>query len=89
MGPSDGQRRAAAGRWRTPAGSCVTTPLLEWTAAQIAALRGDWPAAAAAVQTPSSVTSEYEMMVIPTLLARAQIAEAEADYAKVRGWSSR
>ena len=68
----------------TTSGIVVTTPLLEWTAAQIAALRGDWPAAASAVQTASSVTSEYEMMVIPTLLARAQIAEAEADYAKVR-----
>jgi DNA-binding NarL/FixJ family response regulator len=68
----------------TTSGIVVTTPLLEWTAAQIAALRGDWPAAASAVQTASSVTSEYEMMVLPTLLARAQIAEAEADYAKVR-----
>jgi ATP/maltotriose-dependent transcriptional regulator MalT len=65
-------------------GIVVTTPLLEWTAAQIAALRGDWPAAASAVHTASSVTSEYEMMVIPTVLARAQIAEAQADYAKVR-----
>ena len=65
-------------------GIVVTTPLLEWTAAQIGALRGDWPAAASAVRTASSVTSDYEMMVIPTVLARAQIAEAEADYAKVR-----
>jgi DNA-binding CsgD family transcriptional regulator len=65
-------------------GIVVTTPLLEWTAAQISALRGDWPAAAAAAQSASAVTSDYEMMVIPTLLARAQIAEAEADYAKVR-----
>lgn len=65
-------------------GIVVTTPLLEWTAAQIAALRGDWAAAAAASQAASAVTSEYDMMVIPTLLAGAQIAEAEADYAKVR-----
>ena len=65
-------------------GIVVTTPLLEWTAAQIGALRGDWPAAASAVRTASSVTSDYEMMVIPTMLARAQIAEAEADYAQVR-----
>ncbi|MET0896501.1 MAG: LuxR C-terminal-related transcriptional regulator [Mycobacterium sp.] len=64
-------------------GIVVTTPLLEWTAAQIAALRGDWPAAAAAVGAASAGTGDYEMMVIPTLLARAQIAEAEADYAKV------
>ena len=31
-----------------------------------------------------AVTQDYEMMRIPTLLARAQIAEAEADYARVR-----
>lgn len=65
-------------------GIVVTTPLLEWTAAQIGALRGDWSAAASAVRTASAVTSDYEMMVIPTVLAQAQIAEAEADYAKVR-----
>jgi DNA-binding CsgD family transcriptional regulator len=65
-------------------GIAVTTPLLEWTAAQIAALRGDWPAATSALRAASAVTGDYEMMVIPTILARAQIAEAEADYAKVR-----
>ena len=65
-------------------GIAVTTPLLEWTAAQIAALRGDWPAATSALRSASAVTGDYEMMVIPTILARAQIAEAEADYAKVR-----
>ncbi len=65
-------------------GIVVTTPLLEWTAAQVGALRGDWPAAEAAVRAASAVTGDYEMMVIPTVLAQAQIAEAEADYAKVR-----
>ena len=65
-------------------GIVVTTPLLEWTAAQIGALRGDWSAAAAAARAADAVTGDYEMMVIPTVLARAQIAEAEADYAKVR-----
>ncbi|KAA0087139.1 helix-turn-helix transcriptional regulator [Mycolicibacterium sp. P9-64] len=67
----------------TASGIVVTTPLLEWTAAQIGALRGDWAAAASALQTATSVNGDYEMMVIPTVLARAQIAEAEADYAKV------
>lgn len=65
-------------------GIVVTTPLLEWTAAQISALRGDWAAATAATQAASVVTGDYAMMVIPTLLARAQVAEAEADYPKVR-----
>ncbi len=65
-------------------GIVVTTPLLEWTAAQIGALRGDWAAAASAAQAASALAGDYPMMVIPSLLARAQIAEAEADYAKVR-----
>jgi DNA-binding CsgD family transcriptional regulator len=64
-------------------GIVLVTPLLEWTAAQIAALRGDWPAATAAVQATSAITGDYEIMLIPTILARAQIAEAEADYTKV------
>ncbi len=65
-------------------GIVVTTPLLEWTAAQIGALRGDWAAAASAAQAAAAPAGDYPMMVIPALLARAQIAEAEADYAKVR-----
>jgi ATP/maltotriose-dependent transcriptional regulator MalT len=65
-------------------GIAVTTPILEWTAAQIAGLRGDWGAAGAAVRAAAAVTGDYELMVIPTVLARAQLAEAEADYAKVR-----
>jgi DNA-binding CsgD family transcriptional regulator len=64
-------------------GIVLTTPLLEWTAAQISVLRGDWPAASAAARVSSPITGDYEMMLIPTLLARAQIAEAEADYTKV------
>lgn len=65
-------------------GIVVTTPLLEWTAAQIGALRGDWAAATSAAQAAAAPAGDYPMMVIPALLARAQIAEAEADYAKVR-----
>ena len=64
-------------------GIVLVTPLLEWTAAQIAALQGDWPAATSAVRTSSAITGDYEIMLIPTLLARAQIAEAEADYTTV------
>jgi len=68
----------------TSSGIVVVTPLLEWTAAQIHALRGDWAAATAAVQAADVVTQDYEMMQIPNVLARAQIAEAEADYGRVR-----
>ncbi len=65
-------------------GIVLATPLLEWTAAQVHALRGDWSYAASAAQAADAVTGDYEMMRIPTLLARAHIAEAQADYAKVR-----
>ncbi|CAJ1584745.1 helix-turn-helix transcriptional regulator [[Mycobacterium] wendilense] len=64
-------------------GIVVVTPLLEWTATQIHAMRGDWSAAAQAVRAADVVTQDYEMMQIPLVLARAQIAEAEADYARV------
>lgn len=65
-------------------GIVIVTPMLEWTATQIHALRGDWTAAAATARAADVVTQDYEMMRIPALLARAQIAEAEADYARVR-----
>ena len=65
-------------------GIVLATPLLAWTAAQVHALRGDWETAATAVRAADAVTQDYPLMQIPTLLARGQIAEAEADYAKVR-----
>jgi DNA-binding CsgD family transcriptional regulator len=65
-------------------GIVLATPLLQWTAAQVHALRGSWADAASAVQAADSVTQDYEMMQLPTVLARGLIAEAEADYPKVR-----
>ncbi|BBX67126.1 helix-turn-helix transcriptional regulator [Mycolicibacterium psychrotolerans] len=65
-------------------GIVLVTPLLEWTAGQIAALRGDWDAAAEAARTAAVCTGEYAMMRIPTLLLQGQIAEAHADYPAVR-----
>lgn len=65
-------------------GIVVTTPLLEWTAAQISALRGDVIAATSAARAAAAPAGDYAIMAIPTVLARAQIAEAEADYPKVR-----
>lgn len=74
-----------AGRALTASsGIVLVSPLLEWTAAQVHSLRGNWAAAEAAVRNAETVTQDYEMMRIPTLLAKAQVAEAEADYAKVR-----
>lgn len=75
----------AAGRALTASsGIVLAAPILEWAAAQIYSLRGNWPAAEAAVRNAEAVTQDYEMMRIPTLLAKAHIAEAEADYGKVR-----
>ena len=65
-------------------GIVLVTPLLEWTAGQIAALRGDWDAAAEAARAASAGPGEYAMMRIPTLLLNGQIAEAHADYPAVR-----
>lgn len=65
-------------------GIVLTTPLLEWTAGQIAALRGDWAAAEAAAREASAGNGEYEIMRIPMLLLRAQIAEVHSDYATAR-----
>lgn len=64
-------------------GIVIVTPLLEWTAAQVHALRGDWAEAHDAVRGTDVETQDYEMMRIPTILSRAHVAEAEADYAKV------
>lgn len=65
-------------------GIVLITPLLEWTAGQIAALRGDWDAADEAANSASDGPDEYAMMRIPGALLRAHIAEARADYAAVR-----
>lgn len=65
-------------------GIVLVTPLLEWTATQIHALRGDFGAAQAAVRAADTVTQGYEMMGLATHLARAHVFEAEADYAGVR-----
>jgi DNA-binding CsgD family transcriptional regulator len=65
-------------------GIVLATPLLQWTAAEVHALRGNWADAATAVRVADAVTQDYELMRLPTLHARARIAGAEADYAKVR-----
>jgi DNA-binding CsgD family transcriptional regulator len=62
----------------------LATPLLSWTAAHVYALRGDWAAASATLCTADKVVQDYQLMQIPMLLARGHVAEAEADYAKVR-----
>lgn len=67
---------AASGIW-------LVVPLMEWTAAQIHGLRGDWQAADQAVAGAQVPEGSYPMMQAPALLARAVRAEAAADYGKV------
>lgn len=64
-------------------GAALIMPLLQWTAMQIHALRGDWDAAAEASRRGDSGARDYEIMRVPTALGRAAIAEARADYAGV------
>ena len=64
-------------------GAALIVPLLQWTAMQIHALRGDWAAAASSSRRGDSGARDYEIMRIPTALGRAAIAEARADYAGV------
>ncbi|PXW30906.1 UNVERIFIED_CONTAM: LuxR family transcriptional regulator [Williamsia faeni] len=64
-------------------GIVLATPLLEWTAAQVHVLRGSWDLAGDALRAAEAVTQDYEIMRAPALIARAQIAEANADYGAV------
>ncbi|EGD53368.1 LuxR C-terminal-related transcriptional regulator [Gordonia neofelifaecis] len=74
---------AQSNRVGAASGITLATPLADWTAAQIHCLRGDPTAAEDAVTHSSRLAGDYEIMQIPLLLARAQIAEAAADYNKV------
>ena len=64
-------------------GMTLVGPLLWWTRAQVLALRGDWDGAEAALRSGEAGARDYEIMRVPACLARAQLAEARADYAGV------
>ena len=64
-------------------GAALIRPLLQWTATQIHALRGDWDAAADSARLGNAGARDYEIMRVPSALAHAAIAEARADYAAV------
>jgi DNA-binding CsgD family transcriptional regulator len=64
-------------------GIVLAGPLLHWTAVQVHALRGDWDLADAALRRADAGAQDYEIMRVPACLARAQVAEAQADYAGV------
>ncbi len=58
----------------------LVRPLAHWTGAQTHALRGNWDAAHEHLQRASVAAHTYEVMLIPSCLAQAQCAEAQADY---------
>lgn len=64
-------------------GHDLVAPLLHWTAAQVHSLRGEWERAEAAIRAADVGVHTYEIMRIPSCLARAHHAEARADYAAV------
>ncbi|GGR66816.1 LuxR family transcriptional regulator [Nocardioides luteus] len=74
----------AAGRaLAAESGIALVTPMLEWTATETHLLRGDWDEAARAARAAESCAQGYEIMRVPTLLARARIAEARSDFRAV------
>ena len=64
-------------------GMALMAPLLQWTAAQIHALRGDWGPAEEALRHGDAGALDYSIMRVPAALARAHQAEARADYPAV------
>ncbi|MET7701464.1 AAA family ATPase [Streptomyces sp. NPDC005485] len=61
----------------------LVRPMVHWTGAQIHALRGDWEAADHHVGEAGADLHHYEIMLVPSCLARAQVAEARGDYDRV------
>ncbi|WP_405845152.1 AAA family ATPase [Streptomyces sp. NBC_01518] len=61
----------------------LARPLVHWTGAQLHALRGDWEAAEHHMGEAVTAPHHYEVMLIPSCLARAQVAEARGDYERV------
>lgn len=64
-------------------GQALIVPLLQWTATQIHALRGDWVAASDSARRGDAGARDYAIMRVPAALAHAAVAEARADYPAV------
>ncbi|MEB3369855.1 LuxR C-terminal-related transcriptional regulator [Saccharopolyspora mangrovi] len=60
-------------------GILVTGPLLRWTEAAVHALRGDFDEAEDVLLRSATGAGDYQIMRVPSLLARAHLAEARAD----------
>ncbi|MEV0185949.1 AAA family ATPase [Streptomyces sp. NPDC050625] len=60
----------------------LVRPLVHWTGAQIHALRGEWETAERHLGEAAASAHHYEIMLVPSCLARAQVAEARGDYTR-------
>ncbi|WP_436694193.1 LuxR C-terminal-related transcriptional regulator [Geodermatophilus sp. CPCC 205506] len=58
-------------------------PLVHWTGAQVHALRGEPDAADRHLRLGAAAEHDYAVMTVPTLLARAAVAEAASDFPAV------
>lgn len=77
-------RTATEGRALVDAsGIVLTRPMFGWTLVQVHALRGDREAARLALRDAESAPQDYAAMRVPTLLARAALAEARSDHEAV------
>lgn len=65
------------------AGIVLAGPLMHWTAVAVHALRGEWGLAEDALRRADAGPHDYEIMRVPSYLARAHMAEARADSAGV------
>ncbi|WP_425839582.1 AAA family ATPase [Streptomyces fractus] len=61
----------------------LVRPLVHWTAAQIHALRGDAAAADHHLGEALADVHPYACMLVPSCLARAQVAESRGEYERV------
>ncbi|MGQ4618886.1 LuxR C-terminal-related transcriptional regulator [Nocardia sp. R7R-8] len=64
-------------------GMVLLDPLVQWTVVAVHTLRGEWEQADSALRRADAGPQDYEIMRVPSLLARAQWAEARADAAGV------
>ncbi|MGW8764325.1 helix-turn-helix transcriptional regulator [Streptomyces sp. NPDC055815] len=61
----------------------LVRPMVHWTGAQIYALQGNWVMADHHLNEASADLHDYEVMLLPSCLARAHVAEARGEYDRV------
>lgn len=61
----------------------LVRPLVHWTGAVTQALRGNWAESRVHLNRADAATNNYEIMLVPSCLAKAQCAEVVADYESV------